>query len=48
MAINIEGVAVGAIIGIVIGALIFTGTGKTVSRAAAARAAYHIRPRNNH
>jgi len=45
---DIEGIAVGALVGIVIGALIFTGTGKTVSRAAAARAAYHIRPRNNH
>jgi len=45
---DIEGIAVGALVGIVIGALLFTGTGKTVSRAAAARAAYHIRPRNNH
>jgi uncharacterized protein YcfJ len=44
---DIEGIAVGALVGIVIGALIFTGTGRTVSKAAAARAAYHIRPRNN-
>ena len=42
---DIQGIAVGTLIGIVIGALIFTGTGKTVSKAAAERAAYHIRPK---
>lgn len=42
---DIEGIAVGALVGIVLGALIFTQTGRGVSGAAARRAAYHIEPR---
>ena len=42
---DIGSLAIGVIAGIVIGGLIFTSTGKEVTRATARRAAYHIGPR---
>lgn len=43
---DLEGLAVGAIVGLIAGALIFTSTGKEVSRAAGSRVAHHVRPKN--
>lgn len=43
---DLDGLAIGAIVGLIAGALIFTSTGKEVSRAAGARAAYHMRPKS--
>lgn len=43
---DLDGLAIGAIVGLIAGALIFTSTGREVSRAAGSRAAYHIRPKS--
>lgn len=45
---DLDGLLIGAIAGFVVGGLIFTSTGREVSHAVGARAAHHIRPRNNH
>ena len=42
---DLDGLAVGAIIGLIAGALLFTSTGRTVSRAAGERVAYHVKPK---
>lgn len=42
---DLGSLAIGVIAGIVIGGLLFTSTGKTVTRATAKRAVYHIEPR---
>lgn len=44
---DFDGLAVGAIVGLIAGALIFTSTGREVSRATGARVAYHVRPKNH-
>lgn len=36
----------GAIVGFIVGGLLFTNTGRSVSRAAGERVAYHVRPKN--
>lgn len=42
---DLGSVAIGVIAGIVIGGLLFTSTGKEVTRATARRAVHHIEPR---
>lgn len=43
---DLDGLLIGAVAGFVVGGLIFTSTGREVSRAAGSRAAYHLRPKN--
>lgn len=43
---DLDGLLIGAIAGFVVGGLIFTSTGREVSRAVGSRAAHHIRPKN--
>lgn len=44
---EIGSIAVGVVVGIVLGAIIFTPTGRGVTRATARRYAYHVTPKNN-
>lgn len=38
--------AIGAVAGFIVGALVFTATGKEISRATGARVAHHVRPKS--
>lgn len=42
---DFDGLAVGLFAGFIVGGLIFTATGREVSRAVGSRAAHHIRPK---
>lgn len=44
---DLDGLLIGAIAGFIVGGLIFTSTGREVSRAAGSRVAYHVRPKNH-
>lgn len=43
---DLDGILVGGLLGLIAGALIFTSTGREVSGAVGSRAAHHIRPSN--